>query len=313
MSDIFISYASEDREAAKLLAGALESLGWSVWWDRTIPAGRSFSDVIDEALAEARCVLAIWSKIAVKKNWVLEEAQDGVDRGILVPAFIQDVRPPRGFRRIQAADLIGWDGTVTAAKFQKLVSDVALVLGPPPADKLQRQQMEVDEKHQAGDETRKLKKVEIETDRTHASKIDASPDSDRPASPISQAHADTRIKTALLSSDRPLLLWLLLAAYILFTVLLFNSTGTDREASYLFMGNAILLIVGSVISYFGKARTSRVCALGAIVQIAILVIMLALSIGDAGISIPLNLVIAAAFLGIMRAYVVQERKLSKIR
>ena len=42
MSDIFISYAKEDREQAGVLAAALEKLGWSVWWDRIIPTGRVF-------------------------------------------------------------------------------------------------------------------------------------------------------------------------------------------------------------------------------------------------------------------------------
>ena len=39
MSDIFISYASEDRDRVKSLARALEQEGWSVWWDRAHPHG----------------------------------------------------------------------------------------------------------------------------------------------------------------------------------------------------------------------------------------------------------------------------------
>jgi hypothetical protein len=39
VSDIFISYASENREQAHKLACALETLGWSVWWDRHIITG----------------------------------------------------------------------------------------------------------------------------------------------------------------------------------------------------------------------------------------------------------------------------------
>ena len=42
MSDIFISYASADRDRARLLADALAQKGWSVWWDRTIPPGKEF-------------------------------------------------------------------------------------------------------------------------------------------------------------------------------------------------------------------------------------------------------------------------------
>jgi hypothetical protein len=38
MSDIFISYAREDRPRAEAIAKALEEHGWSVWWDWNIPA-----------------------------------------------------------------------------------------------------------------------------------------------------------------------------------------------------------------------------------------------------------------------------------
>lgn len=133
MSDIFISYASEDRNKAEKLAAALQSQGWSVWWDRAIPAGSQFVEVIDKAIADARCVVVLWSEASVAKNWVLEEAQDGLDRGILVPVLIDGVTPPRGFRRIQAANLSDWDGSVTAPQFQHLVRDMVGVLGALPA------------------------------------------------------------------------------------------------------------------------------------------------------------------------------------
>jgi len=42
MADIFISYASEDRQRAGALAETLGARGWSVWWDREIPLGQSF-------------------------------------------------------------------------------------------------------------------------------------------------------------------------------------------------------------------------------------------------------------------------------
>jgi TIR domain len=41
MADIFLSYANEDRESARAVAGLLESAGCTVWWDRRIPAGRT--------------------------------------------------------------------------------------------------------------------------------------------------------------------------------------------------------------------------------------------------------------------------------
>jgi hypothetical protein len=45
VSDIFISYASEDLEWASRLAHAFQALGWSVWWDRKIITGQAFDKV----------------------------------------------------------------------------------------------------------------------------------------------------------------------------------------------------------------------------------------------------------------------------
>ncbi len=57
MSDIFISYAREDRKKIEAIAKRFENQGWSVWWDRKIPPGKTFSQVIEEELADARCVV----------------------------------------------------------------------------------------------------------------------------------------------------------------------------------------------------------------------------------------------------------------
>ena len=59
MSTIFISYANQDRETARGLAARLEAAGHSVWWDRTIPPGRVFDEVIQEALNASRCVVVL--------------------------------------------------------------------------------------------------------------------------------------------------------------------------------------------------------------------------------------------------------------
>jgi hypothetical protein len=100
MPDLFISYAREDRNRVRPLADALAAHGWSVWWDRQIQAGRTFDEVIAEALATARCVLVVWSKDSIGSSWVREEAEEGSRRKILIPVLIDDVRPPLGFGRI---------------------------------------------------------------------------------------------------------------------------------------------------------------------------------------------------------------------
>jgi beta-lactam-binding protein with PASTA domain len=110
MADIFLSYASADRDRAQRLAAVLESQGWSVWWDRTIPPGSTFDEVIERALESARCVVVLWSRTSVTSDWVKTEAADGARRKILVPVIIERARIPLEFRRVQAADLSNWQG-----------------------------------------------------------------------------------------------------------------------------------------------------------------------------------------------------------
>jgi hypothetical protein len=59
MTDVFISYATEDGERARKVAIALQGCGWSVWWDRNIRAGQTFDLVIERELATAKCVVVL--------------------------------------------------------------------------------------------------------------------------------------------------------------------------------------------------------------------------------------------------------------
>jgi hypothetical protein len=51
--------------------------------------------------------------------------------GILVPARLDDVLAPFGFRAIQAADLIGWQGDPSERGFQQLVRDIRAAIEVP--------------------------------------------------------------------------------------------------------------------------------------------------------------------------------------
>jgi hypothetical protein len=121
MFDIFISYSKKDQEKAKPLADALKKQGWSVWWDPEIPPGRSFDEVIEEALKSAKCLIVLWSKNSVKSRWVKNEAALGLELGILVPALIENVSIPFAFRDIEAADLVNWQGEKNHPEFNLIL------------------------------------------------------------------------------------------------------------------------------------------------------------------------------------------------
>jgi hypothetical protein len=129
MGDIFISYASKDRAKAKILAGVLEQLNLSVWWDRDIPPGKTFDEVIEEALTAAKCVIVLWTETSVSSDWVKTEASEAAKRKILVPVLIEDVQIPLEFRRIQAADLTNWKGKGSHPGFDTLLKAVKSKLG----------------------------------------------------------------------------------------------------------------------------------------------------------------------------------------
>jgi formylglycine-generating enzyme required for sulfatase activity len=132
MSDIFISYSSEDKGRVQALARALERKGWSVWWDRRIPAGKSFDDVIHEALKAARSVVVVWTKTSVKSTWVKNESRSGLRRNILFPVMLLDeVEIPLEFEHLQAAHLMDWQPEEEHAGFDQFIDDLAGVIGAP--------------------------------------------------------------------------------------------------------------------------------------------------------------------------------------
>ena len=128
MADIFISYASQDRERIKPLINSLESEGWSVWWDRELIAGPSFNNKIQEALDSAKCVVVAWSEHSIHSNWCKDEAQEGLDRGCLVPLRIDDVRPPLGFRSSHTASMVDWPRKTS--ELESVINGIREVLHP---------------------------------------------------------------------------------------------------------------------------------------------------------------------------------------
>ena len=87
MVDIFVSYASEDRELVRPIVQALTDVGWSVWWDREIGAGTAFDREIEKAIDSAKCIVVVWTENSVESEWVRTEANEGLEKNILRNIF----------------------------------------------------------------------------------------------------------------------------------------------------------------------------------------------------------------------------------
>ena len=128
MATIFLSYARADVAMAKRIAGALEAVGQSVWWDAQIGAGSRFSKAIDAALRAADLVIVLWSRASVESAWVQDEAAFARDHDRFLPVAIDEVEPPLGFRQFQAVRL-----PRSARKVDAVVAAVTSRLGLPAA------------------------------------------------------------------------------------------------------------------------------------------------------------------------------------
>ncbi len=106
--EVFLSYAHEDFKVAQSISERIGREKWSVFWDRTIPVGFTWDEIVEEAIDTAECVVVLWSPAARNSEWVRIEATEGADRRILAPVLIAEAKIPLRFRQIQAADLIGW-------------------------------------------------------------------------------------------------------------------------------------------------------------------------------------------------------------
>ena len=132
MSDIFLSYASEDRERVRPLVERLEAHGWSVWWDPDIPKGTDFADTIEAAIDDSRTMVVVWSAASVSSRWVRGEAREGIENGRgLLPVRLDDSKPPIDFRGLQDTDLTDWGDSASHPELEALISALETILGVP--------------------------------------------------------------------------------------------------------------------------------------------------------------------------------------
>ena len=129
MADIFVSYARADRERVTPLVKALESEGWSVWWDPEIAPGQEFDRLIAEELRRARAAVVVWTPTSVNSRWVRGEAREAADRGILAPVRFENADLPLDLRAIHTTTLDGWNDDAGGPAFGELSRAIRHLFG----------------------------------------------------------------------------------------------------------------------------------------------------------------------------------------
>src|SRR6478736_68496 len=118
---LFISYKSEEVAYAHRLRTFLARAGFTVWWDQNLQSGGVWAEELDTQLAQAACVIVLWSRRAALSAWVRHEASAALARGTYLPAKIEELMVPEPFDRIQGASLVGWDGSREHPGFRELL------------------------------------------------------------------------------------------------------------------------------------------------------------------------------------------------
>jgi len=127
-TDIFISYARQDRPAARIFAERFTAEGFSVWWDASLHSGETFDEVIEQRLRDAKAVVVLWSPRSVASRWVRAEATLADRRNKLVPAIIEACDRPIVFELTHTAELSDWHGDTSDPRWQAYVEDLHRML-----------------------------------------------------------------------------------------------------------------------------------------------------------------------------------------
>ncbi len=133
MSEIFLSYSSDDKTRVRPVFDALIKQGFGVFWDQQLPPGIDWDRWIRDHLDECRCAVVFWSRHAITSANVRHEATIAQEHSKYLPVLLDDLQPndfPMGLYTVQCANLIDWDGDLADPRWQTLQSTVENKLAP---------------------------------------------------------------------------------------------------------------------------------------------------------------------------------------
>lgn len=99
--DVFISYSSQNRDAAQAICHVLEQNEIRCWIaPRDIPGGSQYGDVIESAIKSSKVIVVLFSETAATSPWVSGELNVAFEEQKTIIPFRLDQTPLKGQNRV---------------------------------------------------------------------------------------------------------------------------------------------------------------------------------------------------------------------
>jgi hypothetical protein len=139
MSDIFLSYAIEDRAKAAKLASVFAQQHWTVWRDwPKFGSDVHYIAVIRKELVSAKVKVILWSRAAEPRWFPRKKEDEHSEQFLFIPVLLEKVELPPKFSHSAPFDLSDWDGEESHIGLQDLLRYLRALLptsspAAPPA------------------------------------------------------------------------------------------------------------------------------------------------------------------------------------
>lgn len=125
MTDIFISFKTDDTPRVRPIYDGFKARGLSVFWSNSIPKGApNYQSIIKEELLNARLVVVVWTRDSVKSGPVIQECSQAEKAEKLFQVLLDRIDPidmPMEVKyKAQKTVLVGWAGSYQNPEWIKL-------------------------------------------------------------------------------------------------------------------------------------------------------------------------------------------------
>ena len=124
VDDVFVSHAHADKRRARAVVRKLEGQGYQVFWGDKLLSGQRWRTELLSRAQTARCIVVLWSRASVQRDTVIDEAEVGRDRDVLVPVWLEEAELPYPFGKLQTIDMTDEDNAEVESAWVRLVESI---------------------------------------------------------------------------------------------------------------------------------------------------------------------------------------------